>query len=83
MAAEPGFELGRGERSADVVPLGLVAAEVGQQFEGRGVLDPLGGHAEAQVVAEVDDRPDDAGVGPPGGHLADDRPVEPDVPAPS
>ena len=51
-------------------PWAEVAAEGAEPQQGERVLDALGHHLEAEVVAEVDDRADDREVVGAGGHAA-------------
>ena len=47
---QPVFQIGAGERAAQVVALAHVAAEHGQQVAGRLILDPFCHHGEAKPV---------------------------------
>src|SRR5579884_3994449 len=56
---EPAGELGRRHRGREEVPLGLVAAELGEPVPHGDRLDALGDDAEPEVAAELDRRADD------------------------
>ena len=59
-----------------MVTLGVVAAERDELLIGRSILDPLGHHAQAEAVAEVDGRGDQGRSPGVFGHRHDERPVE-------
>ena len=54
--ADEAFELCRGQRSAEMIALILIAAGGLQELELRGRLDALGHHLEPQAVRERDNR---------------------------
>src|SRR5713101_9929261 len=60
--AQHGQQLGRRDRRAQVVTLGLVAAELGQPLPGDLVLDALGHHPQPEVMGQLDGRAHDHGV---------------------
>src|SRR4029077_19767828 len=59
-AAHERRDLGDRQRPADEIALGKITAEAAQQAPCLGLLDPLGDHLEAERMAELDGRGDDA-----------------------
>ena len=73
---DPRFQLGRGERRAEKIALGHVAAEAGQHVPGGAVLDTFGHDPQLQGVGQVDDGPHDRARAGVGGHGLDERLVD-------
>ena len=76
VVGDPAGERVRGERAAQVVALGEVAAQRGEALERQLVLDALGDHLQPEVVAEVDRRAHDDQVALVLQHRRDERAVD-------
>src|SRR5690606_15599696 len=70
------LELEWRERTADVVALGDVAAEAAEQIPGLAVFDTLRDDLQAELMAQLDRRPDDREVARVVGHVADERLID-------